>query len=92
MIEIKNIHISYHAQTIIEQGDIVIHNGILTGLNGPSGSGKTTLFYIIGLISQIRGYDYYYNGQKLDVNDDHLKSSIRKNKIGFIFQDKNLHE
>lgn len=92
MIEIKNINISYNSHDVIRNGEICIHEGVLTGISGASGSGKTSLFYIIGLISSIRGYDYFYNGDKIDIDDDKLKSSIRKSAIGFVFQDKNLHE
>lgn len=92
MIEIKNINISYNSHDVIRNSEICIHDGVLTGISGASGSGKTSLFYIIGLISSIRGYEYFYNGEKIDIDDDKLKSSIRKSAIGFVFQDKNLHE
>lgn len=92
MIEIKNINIIYDSRQIIEESQIMIPRGVLTGISGESGSGKTSLFYIIGLISKFRGYEYYYNGEKINLDDDSYKSQIRKNRIGFIFQDKNLHE
>lgn len=92
MIEIKNINVSYNQQIVFKDSQIIIPDGQLTAINGKSGSGKTTLFYIIGLISCAKGYEYSYNGRNIDITDDHLKSTLRKSKIGFVFQDKNLHE
>lgn len=92
MIEIKNINVSYKEQIIFKDSQIMIPNGKLTAISGKSGSGKTTLFYILGLISCTRGYEYSFNGNVIDLEDEKRKASLRKSKIGFIFQDKNLHE
>ena len=65
MIEIKNINVSYNQQIVFKDSQIIIPDGQLTAINGKSGSGKTTLFYIIGLISCAKGYEYSYNGRIL---------------------------
>lgn len=92
MIEIKNINVSYKEQIVFKDSHIVIPDGKLTAISGKSGSGKTTLFYILGLISCARGYEYCFQGNIIDLEDNERKASLRKSKIGFIFQDKNLHE
>lgn len=92
MITLKNIDIHFKKQTLFNHANLAIASGKVSAICGKSGSGKTTLFYILGLISSFKGYDYTFNGNEIDIDDDKLKASLRKSSIGFIFQDKNLHE
>ena len=92
MIEINNININYNGHVVITNSSIKIERGVLTSISGPSGSGKTTLFYIIGLISKMKNYEYLFDHQNIDIRDEEVKAILRKSEIGFIFQDKNLHE
>lgn len=92
MIKITNLNISYHDKVLFTDSELTIEKGHLTAISGKSGSGKTTLFYILGLISGLRGYQYSFDGKEIDLSNEALKASMRKHKIGFIFQDKNLHE
>jgi len=70
--------------------DLEVKKGEFTAVMGPSGSGKTTLLNIIGCI------DKPTSGKVLidDVDIGHLPEShlykIRRDKIGFIFQNFNL--
>ena len=59
---------------------------------GPSGSGKSTLLNILGCLDTPSGGEYYLDGVDVSqANDDQL-SSIRGEKLGFIFQSYNLIE
>jgi putative ABC transport system ATP-binding protein len=59
---------------------------------GPSGSGKSTLLNILGCLDTPSGGGYYLDGVDVSqANDDQL-SSIRGEKLGFIFQSYNLIE
>ena len=70
--------------------DLEVERGEFTAIMGPSGSGKTTLLNIIGCI------DKPTNGRVLIDNVDiaRLPESklykIRRDKIGFVFQNFNL--
>lgn len=92
MIEIKHINVKYKDQTILKDSEIKIPEGKLTAISGKSGSGKTTLFYILGLISANKDYTYSFHGNEIHLENDQFKSDLRKSSIGFIFQEKNLHE
>lgn len=48
MIELKNIHISYHSKTIVT-GDMHIYSGQITALIGQSGSGKSSILKLLSL-------------------------------------------
>ncbi|MFA5408726.1 MAG: ATP-binding cassette domain-containing protein, partial [Bacilli bacterium] len=92
MIELSRIIISFNKREIIKDSKITIKKGKVTTIIGESGSGKTTLLYCIGLISSQSEYEYLFDGKKLDLKSDKDKSLIRKNVIGYVFQDNNLFE
>jgi len=91
MITLNNINVKF-TKDIITNSSINVPKGKLISLIGKSGSGKTTLLYMIGLISSNTTYEYIFDNQKIDLSNDKLKGNIRKNKIGYIFQDNNLIE
>lgn len=70
--------------------NIEIKKGELVATIGKSGSGKTTLLNMIGgLDTPTSGKIYIGEKEISGLSDDEL-TEIRRNKIGFIFQDYNL--
>lgn len=69
-----------------------IEKGEFVGIMGPSGCGKSTLLNILGLLDNPTGGKYFLNG--IDVTDlkEKDRTSFRKGKIGFVFQNFNLIE
>lgn len=57
---------------------------------GPSGSGKSTLLNIIGLLDQPDEGEYRLNGKDVAFLRQRKRAKIRRNHIGFIFQNFNL--
>ena len=57
---------------------------------GPSGSGKTTLLNILSTIDKPTHGQLILNGQDLTHISNKALSKIRRDQIGFIFQDYNL--
>lgn len=91
MLKLKNIHIEYD-KVIIEDGEMSIFPSSLTLLKGRSGTGKSTLLYRIGLISQMKNYDYYIDDLYINDLDDNEIALIRKNHIGYVLQDSLLFD
>ena len=60
-------------------------------IKGMSGSGKTTLINIIGTLLDIDSGQIIIDNQDLTKLNSEEKAIVRKEKIGFIFQDYNLH-
>jgi putative ABC transport system ATP-binding protein len=58
----------------------------ITCLTGPSGSGKTTLLNILGLIEPVQSGQAILKGQDLKDLSEVEKNTLRRFKIGFIFQ------
>ena len=66
MIEIKNLYKSYGKQIVLDNINLSIQKGVITGLLGPNGAGKTTLVSVlIGIIRRDRG-EIIINGLNLD--------------------------
>ena len=66
MIEIKHLYKSYGKQLVLDDINLSIQKGVITGLLGPNGAGKTTLVSIlIGILRRDRG-DIVIDGFNLD--------------------------
>lgn len=59
-------------------------------ITGHSGSGKTTFLNVAGLLEELDGGRYFFDGQDVSRLTDDQRSRIRNQKIGFIFQQFNL--
>jgi len=70
--------------------DLNVEKGEFLALMGVSGSGKSTLMNIIGCLDQPTSGVYKLEGQEIDTLKQKDLVKIRRNKIGFIFQNFNL--
>jgi len=94
IIEIKGLKKNYAlGQTTVHalRGvDLEIEEGDFLSIVGPSGSGKTTLLNVIGCIDTASEGSVKIGGTEITTMKDHQVTSLRLNKIGFIFQTFNL--
>ncbi len=67
----------------IEQGDFV-------AVMGPSGCGKSTLLNIVGLLDNLTEGSYFFFDEDVSGYKEAQLTAIRKQNIGFIFQNFNL--
>ena len=70
--------------------DIQFEPGELVVLLGPSGSGKSTLLNILGGLDRPTSGDVFFDGNRLDTEDDGAMTRYRRDAIGFVFQFYNL--
>ena len=92
IIEINNLEKSYNKKKIkvINKVNYKFKNGKIYSLIGPSGSGKSTLLNLLSLIDSPNSGTIIINNQKINFKEKNKNDQIRSNKIGIIYQDKNL--
>ncbi|MDY6855509.1 MAG: ABC transporter ATP-binding protein [Thermodesulfobacteriota bacterium] len=94
MIKVENVSKKYESGKVrvnaLDNVSLEIKSGEFVILSGPSGSGKTTLLNIIGLLTRITSGRLWLANQEVSHFPDHFLSSLRREKIGIIFQQFNL--
>ena len=90
MIELRDIHRTF------KMGDDLVHaltgvslkilRGDYVSIMGPSGSGKSTLLNLLGCLDRSDSGIYLFEGSDVSSLSDTELSSLRQNRIGFVFQ------
>jgi putative ABC transport system ATP-binding protein len=70
--------------------DLHIGKGEMTAIMGPSGSGKSTLLAILGCLDVPSDGAYQLDGISVEKMTDDQLAAVRRQKIGFVFQQFNL--
>ena len=78
------------AHTVLRDVSLIVPKGEFLVIMGPSGSGKSTLLNIIGLLDQPDDGEYKLDGRDVSFLSQRRQAKIRRNNIGFIFQNFNL--
>ena len=66
--------------------NFTVHQGEYVAIMGPSGSGKSTLLNIIGLLDRPDKGIYTLEDLNTTELTDNQQASVRRHKIGFVFQ------
>ena len=64
--------------------------GSFTALIGPSGCGKSTLMHLLGAMVRATSGQVLVDGKDIARMNDSERTSVRRTKIGFVFQKLNL--
>lgn len=94
MIELKNIHKTYHTGTTslhaLRGVDLDIGHGEFVAIMGSSGSGKSTLLNVLGLLDNYDEGSYRLDGTLMKDLSEAKAAAYRNRLIGFVFQSFNL--
>jgi len=74
----------------LKNTNLTINKGDFVAIMGPSGSGKTTLLNILGCLDKSSSGKVVLDGVDISNLNENELSDIRRDKIGFIFQNANL--
>jgi putative ABC transport system ATP-binding protein/lipoprotein-releasing system ATP-binding protein len=90
MIEVNGISKVYHVGTesftAVSEATFQVPDGEFVAIVGHSGSGKSTLLSMIGGLTRPTSGSVHVDGEDLWAEDDRVRSWVRNQKIGFIFQ------
>lgn len=87
---VKKFPIGNGSFTALNGINLEFSEGEFTGLVGPSGSGKTTLLNIVGSLDVPSEGDVFVIDKSVGRLSPAESASLRKEKLGFIFQHYNL--
>jgi putative ABC transport system ATP-binding protein len=76
--------------TAVDSIDLTIHRGEFVALAGPSGSGKTTMLQLLGALDRPTSGEVLFEGRRVESMSDGDLAALRRNTLGFIFQQFNL--
>lgn len=74
-------------QPILDELSLSIPAGSRTLVRGPSGAGKTTLFSMLGLLDTPDAGRVVVNGTDASSLSERRRARLRRDAIGFVFQD-----
>jgi putative ABC transport system ATP-binding protein len=94
VLSLKNIEKSYQdgqaKRTILNRVDLTVHEGEFVAIVGPSGCGKSTLLNIAGMMLSPDQGEVDLCGKNVTSLPGRKWTKIRKEEIGFIFQNHQL--
>ena len=94
MLKMNNLSKIYRTEDVetvaLNAVNIGIEQGEFVAIMGPSGCGKSTLLNVVGMLDKPSEGEYLFMGENVAGYTERKLSAIRKQNIGFIFQNFNL--
>lgn len=94
MIRLEGINKFYNLEEdkfqVLKNINLHVEKGEFLAIMGPSGSGKSTMIKILGLLDRDYEGQFLLNEENTKALNDDMLSSLRNEKIGYVFQDFNL--
>jgi putative ABC transport system ATP-binding protein len=86
----KTYRLGQHVIPALQGIDLDVRRGELLALTGPSGSGKSTILNLCGLIDTPDSGEILFGGRSVAGLDEIRRTLIRRDALGFVFQNFNL--
>lgn len=94
ILKIKNISKDYGIKgfktNVLKNISLTVNEGDFIAIMGPSGAGKTTLLNLMSTLDKQTSGEIILDGINISKVKNNELSKLRREKIGFIFQDYNL--
>ncbi len=86
LIKINNLNKEFGKVKALNNINLSVYEGEWLAIMGPSGSGKSTLLNILSLMDAPSSGEYILDNENLEQMDEEQKITLRREKIGLIFQ------
>jgi putative ABC transport system ATP-binding protein len=86
LLELTDISKVYGNLKALQDINLTVKQGEWLAIMGPSGSGKTTMMNIIGCMDKPSTGTVFLDGMNLSRESDRNLTTVRRDKIGLIFQ------
>lgn len=87
LIRTENVVKNYGSAEVLKGIGLNIRENEFIGIMGKSGSGKTTLLKILGMMEPITDGEFMYRGKRVQELSDKESARIRREELGFVFQE-----
>ncbi|EAK2336310.1 ABC transporter ATP-binding protein [Campylobacter jejuni] len=86
LIKINNLNKEFGKVKALNNINLNVYEGEWLAIMGPSGSGKSTLLNILSLMDTPSSGEYILDNENLEQMDEEQKITLRREKIGLVFQ------
>jgi putative ABC transport system ATP-binding protein len=86
MIEARDVRFSFGSTPALRGATVTVQAGEVLAVMGPSGSGKSTLLHCLAGILVPDGGEVHVGGRRIDTLDEAERSTLRRDRFGFVFQ------
>ncbi len=86
LIKINNLNKEFDKVKALNNINLSVYEGEWLAIMGPSGSGKSTLLNILSLMDTPSSGEYILDNENLEQMDEEQKITLRREKIGLVFQ------
>ena len=85
-IEARNVVFSFGTTPALRGASLAVDAGEVLAIMGPSGSGKSTLLHCLAGILVPQSGEILFDGVRIDTMTETQRSSLRRDRFGFVFQ------
>jgi putative ABC transport system ATP-binding protein len=86
VLEARELVLSFGETPALRGASVTVKKGEVLAVMGPSGSGKSTLLHCLAGILVPDSGEIHIDGERLDIMSEKQRSSLRRDRFGFVFQ------
>jgi putative ABC transport system ATP-binding protein len=86
IVEADGVELSFGSTPALRGASLTVEPGDVLAVMGPSGSGKSTLLHCLAGILVPSAGTVSFEGNRLDSLDETARSTLRRDRFGFVFQ------
>jgi putative ABC transport system ATP-binding protein len=86
LLEARDVHLSFGQTPALRGATVSVNAGEMLAVMGPSGSGKSTLLHCLAGILVPESGQICFSGDRVDTLHEAERSSLRRDRFGFVFQ------